>query len=83
MAAAAIGADFARSELVPRLCHVQDHAVLVERLKREGDVGGDFGQEARVRVAVGIGRLAPLPAGIRLIVRCRRKLAHRDLAQDA
>ena len=85
VAAAAVVADLARPELVPGLRHVQDHAVLVERLKREGHVGGDFGQEARVGVAVGIGRLAPLLFFLLLSARSRRrrKLADRDLAQDA
>ena len=85
VAAAAVVADLTRPELVPGLRHVQDHAVPVERLEREGHVRGDSGQEARVGVAVGIGRLAPLPFFLRLSDRSRRrrKLADGDLAQDA
>ena len=57
MAAAAVVADFAGPKLVPGLCHVQDHAVLVERLESERHVGGNLGEEAGIWVAVGIGRL--------------------------
>ncbi len=73
VAAAAVVADLAGPELVPGLGHVQHHAVLVERLEGEGDVGGDLREEARVRVAVGVERL------LAVLV----ELAHRDLAEDA
>ena len=73
VAAAAVGADLAGPNLVPGLGHVQHHAVVVERLEGPGDVGGNFGQEAGVGVAVRIeGLLAVLG-----------ELADRELAQDA
>ena len=57
VAAAAVVADFARLDLVPRLRRVEDHAVLVERLKGPGDVGRHPDEEAGVRVAVGVNGL--------------------------
>src|SRR5262249_43346633 len=72
VAAAAVVADFARTELVPGLRHVQHHAVLIERLEGPGHVSGDLGEEAGVGVAVRVERLLALS-----------KLTHRDLAQDA
>ena len=58
VAAAAVVADLAGPNLVPGLGHVQHHAVLVERLEGEGDVGRDLGEEAGVGIAVGIERLS-------------------------
>ena len=71
MAAAAVGAHFAGAKLVPRLRHVQHHAVPIERLEGEGRVGRDLRQETRVGIAVRIGRL-PI-AG---------ELTHRNLAEN-
>src|SRR5690606_254879 len=73
VAAAAIGADLAGAELVPGLGHVQHHAVVVDGLEGEGDVGGDLRQEAGVGVAVGVDRFLPVLA----------ELAYGDLAEDA
>src|SRR5262249_31788838 len=57
MAAAAVVADLTGAELVPRLCHVQEHAVLSERLEGEDGVRGDLREEAGIGIAVGVGRL--------------------------
>mgnify|MGYP007099123452 CR=1 FL=1 len=56
--AAAVGAHLAGTHLVPGLRHVQHHALFVQRLEREGDVGRNLGEEAGVGVAIGIKRLA-------------------------
>src|SRR5437660_8592774 len=57
MAAPAVRADLARTNLMPRLRRVEDHAVPVERLKSPRDIGRDLGQETGVRVAVRIEEL--------------------------
>src|SRR5262249_27307732 len=57
VAAPAVSADLPRTQLVPGLGHVEHHALLIQRLEREGRVGGDLRQEAGVRVAVGVRRL--------------------------
>src|SRR5262249_30990433 len=58
MTAAAVVADFAWAKLVPGLGSVEQQAVLVERLEREGGVCGKFGEEAGIGIAIGIERLA-------------------------
>src|SRR5262249_20635554 len=58
VASAAIVANFAWAKLMPGLGHIQNHAVLVQGLKREGNVGGNLGEETGVRVAIGIEELA-------------------------
>src|SRR5579872_6988236 len=89
MAAAAVVADLAGPQRVPGLGHVQHHAVLVERLEREGGVRGDLGEEAGVGVAVGVARLAFVVVTLRVTgfvtrsVTTTRKLPYRDLPQDA
>ena len=54
----AVGADLTRPQLMPGLRGVQHHAALVEGLERPGDVGRNLGEEAGVRIAVGVERLA-------------------------
>ena len=71
MAAPAVGAHFARTKLVPRLRHVQHHAVPIERLEGEDRVGRDLRQETRVGIAVRIGRL-PITG----------EFTHRNLAEN-
>src|SRR5262245_16163025 len=81
MATAAVVANFTWPNLMPRLSHVQDHAVFVQRLERERYIGRDLGQEAGVRVAVWVegllglrGRTPPLAL---------LEFAHRDFREDA
>jgi hypothetical protein len=50
MAAATVVAHLAGANLMPSLGHVDDHAVVVERLERPGDIGRHLGQEARVGI---------------------------------
>src|ERR1051326_6469944 len=52
--AAAVVANLSGPELVPGLSHVQHHAVLVEGLKREWHVCGDFREETGVGITVGV-----------------------------
>ena len=52
MAAAAVVTGLAGTHLMPGLGHVEDHAVLVEGLEGEGLIGGNFGKEAGVGIAV-------------------------------
>ena len=56
---ATVGTHFTWTNLMPGLRHVQHHAVAVKRLKGVGCVGGNFYQETRVRIAVGINWLLP------------------------
>src|ERR1043166_5142530 len=60
VAAATVIADLAGSDLVPGLCHVQYHAVLIERLERERGISGNPGQKAGIRVAIRVDRLLPV-----------------------
>lgn len=57
VAAAAVGAHLARTHLVPGLGHVEHQAAAIEGLEGERRVGRHLGQEAGVRVALGVGAL--------------------------
>src|SRR5271170_6731507 len=86
MAASTVIADLPGPKLVPGLGHVQDHAFSVERLKREGHISRYSGQEARVGIPIGIGRLDPLvpvALGSGAGAGGRSKLANGDLAEDS
>src|SRR5262245_47564017 len=77
MAAAAVRANLAGTQLVPRLRGVQHHPALIDGLEGERCVRGDFRQETCVRLAVRIAQLAADEVGC-----IRTELSHGDLAQD-